>query len=278
MKKKLMIATLVATTLLFAGCKQEEMVEINYGESYLIENEKLSKYDSIEWSSDDESIVNVENNTVTGKGPGTAILTGIYNDKVVAEYTFTVNIVPVTSIVLSTNNTTIKVDDGFQLNYSLFPDNASDYGITWKSADDSVAGVNENGYVLAKKVGQTTISASNSSGIMATCSITVEQKSAYERLSDEEKEFVDLILKDINSFYNPDAVKIRKVERKGAGDWRAEIQATNGFGGTRSQVYFVDKSIGIWNWDSLDIDLDVDINPDSKYDIDLINEAIADRR
>ncbi len=46
-------------------------------------------------------------------------------------------------------------------------------GFTWASADTSVAVVDEKGLVTAKKVGATTITATHTSGVSATCTVTV---------------------------------------------------------------------------------------------------------
>ncbi|MCM1577436.1 MAG: Ig-like domain-containing protein [Ruminococcus sp.] len=264
--------------VMMTGCspKQvEETVDIYYGESYTIENEDLAKYENIVWSSDNEEVAAPENNVVTGKNPGTAVITGVSNDKTVALYTVNVKLVDITGIVLSTNNLTLKVDEGFQLSYSLFPDNATDYGITWKSADETVAGINDEGYILALKAGQTTISASNPSGIMATCSVTVEEKAAYERLRTYEKEFVDLFLKYVDDFKNPSSLSVTKIYRMVGDDgdvtWVIDVNGTNSYGGYVTSSYFLDNEYGFME-NSTGVNLS---NPD--YDLDLINQAIQEK-
>ena len=264
--------------VMLTSCKQEvsvESMEINYGELAAVDNEKLNKYDSLTWTSADESVASVNSiGEIVGNGIGTVVLTAWNNDKIVAEYTVTVNIVPATGIVLSTNSTEMTVEDEFQLNYTLFPDSASDYGISWKSADENVAIVNNEGYILAKSVGQTTISVSNESGIMATCSVTVKDRPAYERLSDEERKFVDLALKHIGQFKNPDSVTIRglyKTAVDSTADWYVSVSAQNGFGGMNTTDYTLDStgfSENIISWRIYD----------DKYDLDLINEAINEKR
>lgn len=242
--KKVILALVIAVAcVLMTGCKYTEEVSINFGEDYSITNEKLSKYDNIVWTSENEDVAGVDGNVVSGVGPGTTTIIGASGEKVVAEYIFTVNVVPITGIVLSTNSTTITVDDGFQLNYSLFPDNASDYGIRWKSADENVAIVNDSGFVLGKQVGQTTISASNENGIMATCSVTVEEKAAYDRLTDEERAFVDVFLEGLSYFYNPDSVTVKAIEKDKTSDddYMVEISAQNRLGGYNTVGYFVNK-------------------------------------
>ncbi|MBR4346973.1 MAG: Ig-like domain-containing protein [Oscillospiraceae bacterium] len=277
-KPRILISLLVMTAL--TSCTVKETVDIDYGVPYKITNDKLSKYTDISWVSDDETIAAVSGDTVVGKAPGSITVSGISKEKVVASYTFNVNVVPVTNIVLSTNEAEITVDDGFQLNYSLFPDNASDYGIIWKSADDNVASVNAQGYVLAKNVGQTTISASNSSGVMATCSVKVIEKSAYDRLSSDEKRFVDMALQAIGNFYNSDSVEIKAVEKDGDG-FKASVAGQNRFGGMAINEYYLtefDDGAAFWNWDDLDLDIEVSVKHDPAFDLQLINQALDEKR
>ena len=238
MKKILIFAILIISSMLMAGCKETLSADINYGDTYTFESEKLSKYTGLVWTSSDNSIASVNSQgEIVGNSPGTVNVTAMNNGKIVAEGTVNVNVVPITGIVLSTNSAEIVVDEGFQLNYTLFPDNASDYGISWRSADESVADINSDGYILAVSPGQTTISASNESGIMATCSVTVKDRPAYERLSKDEKSFVDLALKHINQFKNPDSVVIKGVYKStvdASFDWLVAVSAQNGFGATNT--------------------------------------------
>lgn len=351
MKFRKMIPAAVCMAALLTGCKETMSVDIAFGEAYAVSSEKLAKYDSISWSSDNEAVAAVNDaGEIVGGAPGTAVLTAASNDKTVAEVTVNVSmlqkdvdvtigtpydidgespgaydglvwvssdenvasvneqgeidgntpgsavltaqkdeetvaelsvnvtVIPATGIVLSTNSTEITVDDGFQLSYSLFPDNASDYGIAWRSADESVAIVNEQGFVLAKQAGQTTISASNADGVMATCAVTVKEKPAYERLSAKEKAFVDCLLDDLDTFKNPASVKVVKIDDDGVNAWKVQINAMNGFGGMNNTCYFLDTETGFWNWDMLDIDIDITVRGSSEYDIDLINEAIDEKR
>lgn len=279
MKKRFLTALMVALCLFVSGCGvTKQTYDLDYGTEHPADVQLVEKYGELIWSSSDESIAAVGlNGTITANGPGTAVVKAMDVDKVVAEYTINVKVVPATNIVLSTNTTSMQEGETFTLSYSLFPDNASDYGINWRSADESVAAVNAAGEIYALKAGQTTISASNSDGIMATCSVTVELKAAYERLSDGDKEFVDCALKYIGSFKNPDSVVIRAIEGK-KGFWTVKVSAQNGFGGTNTTVYFLTDTVGFWNYESFDLDTDVEIKPDLSFNIDLINEAIADKR
>ena len=84
---------------------------------------------------------------------------------------------------------------------------------------------------------------------------------------------MDCVLKNIDQFHNPNSVIIKAVEKDG-NSWKVSVSAQNGFGGNSTTVYYLSPSLGFWDWDSLDID--IDISPDSSYNISLINQAISD--
>lgn len=276
--RKVFLSAAISATVLLTGCGPiTEEVSVNFAETYTASNEKLASYTDLVWESADTAIVEVNGSEMLGLAPGSTIVTAKSGDSIVAEYTVTVNIVPVTGIVLSTNSTELVEGDALKVTYTLFPDNASDFGIQWRSADESVATVTTEGEILALKMGQTTITASTKDGIIATCSVNVKQKAAYDRLSDAERTFVNEVLEHISDFKNPDSVVIKAVEKDGT-QWVVTVSAQNGFGGMNSTNYYLSDDLGFWNWDALDIELDVDITPDSSYNISLINEAIAEKR
>lgn len=271
--RKVFLSAAISATVLLTGCGPiKEEVSVNFAETYTASNEKLASYTDLVWESADTAVVEVNGSEMLGLAPGSTIVTAKSGDSIVAEYTVTVNVVPVTGIVLSTNSTELVEGDALKVTYTLFPDNASDFGIQWRSADESVATVTTEGEILALKVGQTTITASTKDGIIATCSVNVKQKAAYDRLDYREKEFVDCALKHINAFKNPDSVVINAIETgDGDGGWCINISAQNSFGGMGSDNYWLSNFFGFQEWFEK-------ITPDYSYDISLINEAIAEKR
>ncbi len=183
----------------------------------------------------------------------------------------------ITEIVLSTNSCELVEEETYQLSYILFPENASKKGLKWVSANEAIATVDSDGRITAIAPGQTTISITNNDGIVRSCSVTVLKKPAYERLSVKEQEFLNCFLKHLDQFKNRESVKIRAVEVDGSG-WTVEASAQNGFGGTNTSIYFLNDSLGFWDWDALDIDIDMEITPDNSFDIALLNEALDDMR
>lgn len=177
MRKIISLLLALSLALALCGCGVlQESITVEYDKTYTVENEKLAKYDSLQWSSSDESIATVRDGSIKGIAPGSAMITAAQEDgKTVAEYSVEVITIPVTSIVISTNSCTITEGETYHLSYTLFPENASYYGLKWNSADNMIASVSEDGTITAFNPGQTTISISNTQGFIATCSVTVKK-------------------------------------------------------------------------------------------------------
>ena len=142
MKKFLALLSLCALIVLnFTACTVKEQIDLTYGEEYQIQNEKLEKYDALEWASSDTTIAEVREGQITAVGAGTALVTAEANDKEVAEFTVKVSTIPITAIILSSKAGEVTEGETFKLGYTLVPENASEIGLTWKSADEKVATV-----------------------------------------------------------------------------------------------------------------------------------------
>ena len=78
-----------------------------------------------------------------------------------------------TSVAL--NKTTLTLDTGktSNLRATVYPSNASNKKCTWSSSNTSVATVDSNGKVTAKKAGTATITVKTSNGKTANCKVTV---------------------------------------------------------------------------------------------------------
>lgn len=81
----------------------------------------------------------------------------------------------VTSIKI-TGNKTMKPGTYMYLSTSITPSNATDQTVTWASSDTSVATIDENGRVYARKAGKTIITAvaKDGSNVRETCTVTVK--------------------------------------------------------------------------------------------------------
>ena len=73
------------------------------------------------------------------------------------------------------NRTDMEVEKGksYQLTAEVTPKDSTDGAVTWTSSKASVATVDANGLVTAKKTGEAVITATTAGGLTATCKVTV---------------------------------------------------------------------------------------------------------
>ena len=131
---------------------------------------------SVYWSSDNESIVTVDQNgTVRAVSNGTATITvTTQNQGKTATCAITVAQC-ITEITLSRTSLTLGKGQERTLTAYVNPDNAVDKTLQWTSSDESVATVDQTGKVTAVSTGTATIraEANDGGGTCATCSVTV---------------------------------------------------------------------------------------------------------
>lgn len=91
-------------------------------------------------------------------------------------FSFVVDVkyVPVTSVSISESNMQLEVSDSRLLTASLLPENCTDKTILWKSDNEKVATVSDNGMIIARSAGQCSIIAFTADNlIQAKCVVTV---------------------------------------------------------------------------------------------------------
>ena len=81
-------------------------------------------------------------------------------------------IVP-TSVALNKTTLTLDIGKTSNLRATVYPSNAANKKCTWSSSNTSVATVDSNGKVTAKKAGTATITVKTSNGKTANCKVTV---------------------------------------------------------------------------------------------------------
>ena len=153
------------------------------------------------WTSSDPSILTIEDKSggkgyrdalVTMKKPGTVTLTcaPVYNPyTVMAMCTYTVE-TSATGMTINPTEMTLNAAYGThaaetkQIEYVLTPEGCST-SMTWTSADNSVATVDNLGRVTAKKAGSTYITVQTEENILKQCKVTVLQPCASISFSPE---------------------------------------------------------------------------------------------
>lgn len=89
-------------------------------------------------------------------------------------FTIEIKEAPVTDIKLDKSQVDLKKGGTCQLNVTIYPSNATNKTVSWRSSDNSIATVTDSGNVVAKKGGTTTIWATSVNGVSASCVINVK--------------------------------------------------------------------------------------------------------
>ena len=142
-------------------------------------NPDNADFKTVEWTTSDETIVEVEDGVMTFVGAGTATITATATngttdaaDDKTAKCEVTVNGISVTSVTLDKTELAMTVgSDDVTLTATVAPDNATDKTVTWTSSNEAAATV-ENGVVHAVAAGTATITA-KAGAKTATCTVTV---------------------------------------------------------------------------------------------------------
>ena len=130
----------------------------------------------ISWLSTHTGVVDVDDNgKLTAKKAGSCIIQAKLENGSFVQCRVTVKEpVPITSITLDATNLTITKGQTKTLKPTINPNNTTDdKTITWKSSNTNVATIDANGNITAKVSGKTTITATTTNGITATCEVEV---------------------------------------------------------------------------------------------------------
>lgn len=142
-------------------------------------------FKDVTWSSSDTSIVTVdENGKITAKKAGTAIITCTSADNPLSKATCKVKVKIKTTGVSVKEKTTMYVGQQITLTPTVTPSDASNKKVTWKSSDKSIATVDSNGNVTAKKKGTAVITCTtDNGGYTDTCTVTVNKYVAVKKIA-----------------------------------------------------------------------------------------------
>ena len=130
----------------------------------------------IEWSVSDEEYAEIDNDgRITVKAPGRVHITAnLVNYGVTAEAKLLIRR-PVTGVILSATNMTLyKGGSAQHLSARIFPEDATERNVEWRSKDPKVASVDSDGTVKPVGAGMTQITATTEDGgFEASCFVTV---------------------------------------------------------------------------------------------------------
>jgi len=144
---------------------------------------------SVVWSSSNTAVARVdENGLIKAISQGTATITVTTND---GGHSNSINVgvmssgIAVSGVTLSgCPSESITLDNTYQLNASISPSNAGDLRVSWSSSNETVATVDENGWLTALSAGETTITVTTSDGgFTGECSITVDTNTNARKMN-----------------------------------------------------------------------------------------------
>ena len=133
---------------------------------------------TVSWTSSDESVASVgPNGKVTGVKAGSAIITVTTKDggkKAICTVTVAAKIVAVESVSLDKTTLSLQEGSSGSLTATVKPDNATDKSVEWSSSDATIASVDQDGKVGAKKAGSAIITVTTKDGgKKAECAVSV---------------------------------------------------------------------------------------------------------
>lgn len=159
----------------------DKILSLNVGETKELEIEILPENatdKSVSYSSSDETVASIENNTVTALKEGTIVITVTTIDGGLTDscaLTVIEPIIQVESVTLNQNTLDLEVgSESVILTATVLPENATDKTVTWASDNESVATV-ENGVVTVISPGIAVITASAGDIVSEPCIVTVTE-------------------------------------------------------------------------------------------------------
>ena len=138
---------------------------------------------------DNEKLVQVRGNALTGLKPGVAELTiaSAQDPKAALRYRVLV-IQPVTRISLTAPAKTVGVGKSLALSPAFDPANATLKGVTWSSSNNGIAKVDKKGNVTGVKRGTVRITAMSRDGGNARANISIQVVQMAEKITLDKKE------------------------------------------------------------------------------------------
>lgn len=143
-------------------------------------------YRNVTWVSIDSKIATVDGSgRVRAKAKGeTFVLVHTQDGEKIAACRVKVAAgIPVEGVSLDQTALTLNVGQEAKLMPTVSPANATNKSVEWSVGDETVASVNADGMVTAKKVGETTVTVTADGGKTASCKVTVVDRIAVTGVS-----------------------------------------------------------------------------------------------
>lgn len=128
----------------------------------------------VSWTSADPKIASVSSDgSVTAIGPGTTAITAAAAGGAITSKCVVTVLSPALAIKISDSRLNLEEGEEATLSASVFPSDATQSTLTWRSDKPEVATVDQDGNVRAVKAGVAVITVSVSETVFETCTVTV---------------------------------------------------------------------------------------------------------
>lgn len=170
-----LLCTILAAVLILASCGAPLALDQTELNMTVGESAELSAGDAVKvnWTSSDNAVATVIGGTVSAKSAGSAVITASLENGETATCSVTVTDKLINVITLDVKSARIEIGKTIQITASYAPADATKTDLSWESSDESVAEVNDNGYVTGVDEGTATITCKSDSGVEASCTVTV---------------------------------------------------------------------------------------------------------
>lgn len=167
------------------------------------------------WTSSDATVASVDGwGRVYGVAPGSCVIT-VTTDSGGHTASCNVTVLPIleTEVTVEPAELTVYYDEYETVTATVGPDNASYKTVTWTSADESIATIDETGKIKGVGLGTTTVTATTKNGLTATSKVTVAVRMPTE------PETLDMWKSDEASFRGLYGAAADEGKAAGTGNW-----------------------------------------------------------
>lgn len=170
-----LLCMLLAAVVLLSSCGAPLALDQTELNMTVGDSVKLNAGDAVKvsWTSSDNAVATVNGGTVSAKAAGTAVITASLENGEKATCAVTVTDKLINVITLDVKSARIEEGKTIQLTASYAPADATKTTLSWSSSNESVAKVDDEGYVTGVSEGTATITCKSENDVEASCTVTV---------------------------------------------------------------------------------------------------------
>ncbi len=127
-------------------------------------------------NSSNKNVLEVKGSELTAKKAGKSTISVTHKSGAKTTKEFEIKPVDVSSVKITTSNTTLNVGDKLKVEFEILPEKATDKSVTWEPSDKTIATIDKTGTISAKAPGDVTITITASNGKTDSKKFTIKPK------------------------------------------------------------------------------------------------------